>query len=58
MDIGHVQVMKPYVVVLMQHVSECLKLTEEFRQLSDRHANHEDKLQVSMQLNCVLLVHV
>ena len=25
---------------------ECLKLTEEFRQLSDRHANHEDKLQV------------
>ena len=29
-----------------EHVYECLKLTEEFRQLSDRHANHEDKLQV------------
>ncbi len=31
---------------ILQHVSECLSLTEEFRHLSDRHANHEDKLQV------------
>ena len=30
----------------LQHVHECVKLTEEFRQLSDRHVNHEDKLQV------------
>lgn len=29
-----------------EHIDECLKLTEEFRQLSDRHANHEDKLQI------------
>ena len=27
-------------------MKQCLKLTEEFRQLSDRHTNHEDKLQV------------
>ena len=32
----------------MQHAYECLKLTEEFRQLSSHHANHEDKLQVSV----------
>lgn len=30
----------------LQHVYECLKLTDEFRQLSKHHANHEDKLQV------------
>eukprot|EP00731_Ephydatia_muelleri_P021265 Em0013g992a len=29
-----------------EHIYECLKLTGEFRQLSERHANHEDKLQV------------
>ena len=29
-----------------QHIRECLKLTEEFRHLSDHHNNHEDKLQV------------
>jgi lysine-specific demethylase 3 len=29
-----------------QHIPECLKLTEEFRHLSDLHNNHEDKLQV------------
>jgi lysine-specific demethylase 3 len=29
-----------------EHVHECVKLTEEFRLLSDRHVNHEDKLQV------------
>lgn len=33
--------------VPLQHVHECVKLTEEFRQLSDGHVNHEDKLQVS-----------
>lgn len=33
-------------LVELQQICECLKLTEEFRQLSDRHANHEDKLQV------------
>ena len=36
-----------------QQISECLKLTEEFRQLSDRHANHEDKLQV-----CVHCIYI
>lgn len=30
-------------------MSECLSLTEEFRHLSDGHANHEDKLQVMIQ---------
>ena len=34
-------------LIILQHVYECLKLTDEFRQLSDHHANHEDKLQVS-----------
>ncbi|XP_028390923.1 uncharacterized protein LOC114515808 isoform X2 [Dendronephthya gigantea] len=29
-----------------EHVGHCFKLTEEFRHLSDKHTNHEDKLQV------------
>ena len=44
----------------LQHVSECVKLTEEFRQLSDGHVNHEDKLQVSCRVcvYCHSSVHV
>lgn len=33
--------------LIHQHVGHCFKLTEEFRHLSDKHTNHEDKLQVS-----------
>lgn len=29
-----------------ENVSECFKLTQEFRRLSDTHSNHEDKLQI------------
>lgn len=29
-----------------EHISECFWLTQEFRQLSATHSNHEDKLQV------------
>jgi len=34
-----------------ENLSNCFKLTQEFRDLSDTHSNHEDKLQV-----CTLLV--
>lgn len=30
----------------VQQIGECLKLTEEFRRLSEKHINREDKLQV------------
>ena len=42
-----------------QHIPECLKLTEEFRHLSDLHNNHEDKLQVrkTLTLHTVLLIN-
>ncbi|XP_025094129.1 probable JmjC domain-containing histone demethylation protein 2C isoform X4 [Pomacea canaliculata] len=29
-----------------EHLNHCFRLTQEFRQLSDTHSNHEDKLQV------------
>jgi len=29
-----------------ENLSNCFKLTQEFRLLSDTHSNHEDKLQV------------
>jgi len=29
-----------------ENVSQCFHLTQEFRQLSDTHTNHEDKLQI------------
>ena len=32
--------------VAPENLSECLNLTEEFRMLSTRHENHEDKLQI------------
>ena len=31
---------------MFQHVKKYLNMTEQFRTLSDEHANHEDKLQV------------
>lgn len=30
-----------------EHLNHCFRLTQEFRQLSDTHSNHEDKLQVN-----------
>lgn len=30
-----------------EHLNHCFRLTQEFRQLSETHTNHEDKLQVS-----------
>jgi hypothetical protein len=32
--------------VTPQGIKQCLLLTDQFRQLSDKHTNHEDKLQV------------
>ncbi|KAK6185777.1 hypothetical protein SNE40_007932 [Patella caerulea] len=32
--------------VAPEHLNHCFRLTQEFRQLSDTHSNHEDKLQV------------
>ncbi|CAG5133391.1 unnamed protein product, partial [Candidula unifasciata] len=29
-----------------EHLNHCFRLTQEFRQLSETHSNHEDKLQV------------
>lgn len=29
-----------------ENVSHCFHLTQEFRELSDTHSNHEDKLQI------------
>jgi len=29
-----------------ENVSHCFQLTEEFRNLSETHSNHEDKLQI------------
>jgi len=29
-----------------ESVSQCLRLMSEFRELSDNHSNHEDKLQI------------
>ena len=31
-----------------EHLNHCFRLTQEFRQLSDTHSNHEDKLQASV----------
>ena len=30
-----------------EHINHCFRLTQEFRQLSNTHSNHEDKLQAS-----------
>ncbi len=38
----------------LQQIGECLTLTEEFRQLSEKHVNREDKLQVSICHVCVV----
>lgn len=44
--------------LLVQHVAECVRLTEEFRHLSSNHNNHEDKLQVSIFKDfCLFLYH-
>lgn len=32
--------------VTPQGIDQCLQITDQFRQLSDRHVNREDKLQV------------
>lgn len=31
-----------------EHLNHCFSLTQEFRNLSDTHSNHEDKLQVGV----------
>ena len=32
-----------------QRIDHCVKMTQEFRHLSDKHTNHEDKLQVKTE---------
>ena len=32
-----------------QRIDHCVQMTQEFRHLSDKHTNHEDKLQVKTE---------
>ena len=37
-------------------MNKCLQLTEEFRNLSENHSNHEDKLQVCINRDMILYI--
>lgn len=40
----------------LKRIGQCFKTTQEFRHLSDKHTNHEDKLQVLKMLHDYTLV--